>query len=170
MGLAAGTQIGQDCRKDTTFQGAKDPDNPTKGLDYLVRRDPDDISSIFFLDPNSGEYHQIPTLNPSCPKGMTLRDWKATKSAGKKGKSVAQNEELRFQAYLEMRRLEQEAIAKSKQARRSSERRRKSEERTQESPIGGMRVEGADTDDRASLAAHATRVHDTPAQPFMNIE
>lgn len=121
-----------------TFRKDKDPANPEVSMEYLVRRDPDDISVIHLLDPKANEYHKIPTLYTGCRPGMTLADWKATKSASRAGLTVAQNEALRFEAYEAMRKVEEGARNRSKLACRNQERRRGSAARiaeAQECPV-----------------------------------
>lgn len=47
--------------------GARDPHAPTKPRKFIFRRDPRDISAVFFKDPETGVYHRIPYRNLANP-------------------------------------------------------------------------------------------------------
>jgi putative transposase len=90
---------------------------------FIVRRDPRDISVVYFFDPEVRQYFAIPYRNTAHPpiSVWELREVRRQlKTAGQK----AVNDELIFAAYNRLRALEDEAINETKKARRSAQRRR----------------------------------------------
>ena len=90
---------------------------------FIVRRDPRDISRVYFYDPELKRYFEIPYRNTVHPpiSVWELREVRRTlKEEGRK--SV--NEDLIFDAYNRLRVLEAEAVHETKKARRAAQRRR----------------------------------------------
>jgi putative transposase len=90
---------------------------------FIVRRDPRDISRVYFYDPELTQYFEIPYRNTTHPPMSVweLREVRRTlKDEGRK--SV--NEDLIFDAYNRLRVLEAEAVQETKMARRAAQRRR----------------------------------------------
>jgi putative transposase len=90
---------------------------------FIVRRDPRDISRIYFYDPELKQHFEIPYRNTTHPpiSVWELREVQRTlKEAGHK----AVNEDLIFDAYNRLRALEAEAVRETKKARRAAQRRR----------------------------------------------
>jgi putative transposase len=105
-----------------TFIGMKDPNNPKLKRQFLVRRDPRDISVVYLLDPHSGGYLPIPYRDTTHP-AISLWEWNKTKKKAKNGKSKEENETLRFNAIKTMRTVEEAAARKTIKARREETRR-----------------------------------------------
>jgi putative transposase len=102
-----------------------DPDETTgkRKRKFSVRRDPRDISQVYFYDPELRQYFAIPYRNTAHPpiSVWELRDVRRKlKEEGRK--SV--NEDLIFDAYNRLRRLEAEAVNETKKVRRQAQRRR----------------------------------------------
>jgi putative transposase len=90
---------------------------------FIVRRDPRDISRIYFYDPELKQHFEIPYRNTAHPpiSVWELREvQRKLKEAGHKGV----NEDLIFDAYNRLRALEAEAVRETKKARRAAQRRR----------------------------------------------
>jgi putative transposase len=90
---------------------------------FIVRRDPRDISRVYFYDPELKQYFEIPYRHTAHPpiSVWELREVRRTlKEEGRK--SV--NEDLIFDAYNRLRVLEAEAVHETKKARRAAQRRR----------------------------------------------
>lgn len=103
---------------------APDPVRPKLKRQFVCRRDPRDISSIWFWDPEVNEYFQIPYRNTSHP-AISIWEWRAAKAkaeADHPGQPV--DEGLIFRTYEHLERLEQEAVEKTKVARRNQQRKR----------------------------------------------
>ena len=91
---------------------------------FLFRRDPRDISQIWFYDPELFRYYPIPYRNTARPPMSVWELREATKAAQESGREV--NEDLIFDALEKMRRIEMEALQTSKKARRKREARNRS--------------------------------------------
>jgi putative transposase len=89
--------------------------------EFLIRRDPRDLSKIYFLDPQSKSYFEIPYRHLARPTISLWEHRQAVKYLKETGKRQL-NEELIFTAIQELRALTKEAATKSKQARRNQER------------------------------------------------
>jgi len=103
---------------------AADPDNPKLKRKFLCRRDPRDISVIWFYDPEVHEYYAIPYRNTSHPAISIWELREAEKRAEMERPSVPVDETLIFEAYDKLRRIEEDAKKLTKSTRRSNERRR----------------------------------------------
>jgi putative transposase len=90
---------------------------------FIVRRDPRDLSRIDFYDPALKQHFEIPYRHTAHPpiSVWELREVRRTlKAAGHKGV----NEDLSFDAYNRLRALEADAVRETKKARRAAQRRR----------------------------------------------
>ena len=103
---------------------ANDPDNPKLKRKFLCRRDPRDISTIWFYDPEVQQYYAIPYRNTSHPaiSIWELREANRRATTESPGNQVDDNQI--FEAYEKMRRIEDNAKALTKKVRRSRERTR----------------------------------------------
>lgn len=102
---------------------ARDPVNPKYRRKLTFRRDPRDISTIWFFDPELNAYFPIPYRDTSHPaiSVWELREaWRRLESEGKKHI----DERALFEAYERMREIEAEAKAKTVAARRAQQRRK----------------------------------------------
>lgn len=103
---------------------APDPDSPKLKRKFLCRRDPRDISTIWFYDPEVHQYYAIPYRNTSHPAISVWELREAEKRVAEEQSSVPINENLIFTAYDKMRRIEDDAKKLTKKVRRQNERRR----------------------------------------------
>lgn len=102
---------------------AKNPDDPNKKRKFMFRRDPRDISQVWFYDPELHRYFEISYRDTSHPAISIWELREAKKRLEDEGRSVV-DEAAIFDAYDRMREIEEEAISKSKSARRAVQRRK----------------------------------------------
>ncbi|MCP5352043.1 MAG: DDE-type integrase/transposase/recombinase [Chromatiales bacterium] len=103
---------------------AKDPQNPGKKRKFLCRRDPRDISVIWFYDPDLEEYFAIPYRNTSRPVMSLWELREALRRIAEERAEVEVNEQLIFDAYEKLRHIEETAKKTTKKTRRNKERHR----------------------------------------------
>jgi putative transposase len=84
---------------------------------FKVRRDPTDISKLYFLDPTLNEYVEIPYRDYGRPS-ISLWDYRAVQAWLRRQGRAAVNEAAIFEAYEEMHRITAEAAKQTKRARR----------------------------------------------------
>ncbi|KJZ13307.1 transposase [Marinomonas sp. S3726] len=111
--------------------GTPDEDTPNKSKKFIFARDPRDISHIYFLDPDSKRYVPIPYLNSSHPS-ISLWELKAAKKLVVDNEAYAIDEETIFRGIEKLRKIEEEAIEKTrlaKQQRATEKRKRRQAER-----------------------------------------
>ncbi len=89
---------------------------------FLFRRDPRDISVVYFFDPDQKEYSAVPYRDSSRPAISLWELRESTKLLKSQGASVV-DEAAIFAAYEQMRHLEEVAKKTTKKVRRSHERR-----------------------------------------------
>lgn len=89
---------------------------------FTFRRDPRDISVIWFFDPEICTYYPIPYRDTSHP-AISIWELREAKTKITANKHRHLNERSIFEAYDYMREIEAGAISKSKAARRSNQRR-----------------------------------------------
>ncbi|MGH8075715.1 MAG: Mu transposase C-terminal domain-containing protein [Lysobacter sp.] len=102
--------------------GAKDPTAAKQKRKFVFRRDPRDISTIWFFDPELRTYFPIPyrdTSHPAISLWELREAERLVKQAGK-----APDERALFEAYDRMRAIEEAAQAKTTAVRRAHQRRR----------------------------------------------
>lgn len=90
---------------------------------FIVRRDPRDISRVYFYDPELKQYFEISYRNTAHPP-MSVWELREVRRRLKEEGQKAVNEDLIFDAYHRLRALEAEAVQETKKARRASQRRR----------------------------------------------
>lgn len=103
---------------------APDPDNPRLKRKFLCRRDPRDISVIWFYDPEVQQYYAIPYRNTAHPAISIWELRQAQKRAEQERSDIPIDEDRIFAAYEEMREIEEAAKKTTKTARRNSQRKR----------------------------------------------
>ena len=96
---------------------ARDPENAKLRRVFVVRRDPREISTIHFFDPETDCYFEVPYRDKSRP-GMSLWELRAVKRKLHEEGRTAIDEDLIFSAYAQMRRIEDQAGKRTRQARR----------------------------------------------------
>ena len=101
----------------------KDPNEPRKAREFIFRRDPRDIKSIWFFDPELEQYFDIPMADQSFPS-MSLWEWKEVKRyLEAQGRDPNSTSEI-LRARTELREQAEQAQRKTKKARRKVQRRR----------------------------------------------
>lgn len=98
---------------------SKDPKNISDKRQFLVRRDPRDITRIYFLDPELNVYRVIPTRNLSRPS-LSLWELRGTIAWLKQQGKTQIDEEMIFAA----RAMRRTLVARSQSATRSAQRQR----------------------------------------------
>lgn len=89
---------------------------------FKVRRDPTDISKLYFLDPSLGDYVEIPYRDYGRPS-ISLWDYRAAEAYLRRQGKAAENEAAIFEAYEEMHRITAEAVKQTKRVRRKQAKR-----------------------------------------------
>lgn len=105
------------------WMNAPDPKDSKRKRKFMFRRDPRDLSQIWFFDPELETYYEIPYRNLSHPPISIWELREARKRAEQVGiKEV--DEQAIFEAYDRMREIESKAVQASKSARRIQQRRK----------------------------------------------
>lgn len=110
---------------------APDPNDRSKARKFIFARDPRDISSVYFLDPNAGTYSRIPYFNSTRP-AISLWELRAVTKRIKEDPLITVDEEMIFKGIRKMREVEEAAVEKTrlaKQHRASEKRKRRMAER-----------------------------------------
>lgn len=104
---------------------ARDPKNPNKKRKFLIRRDPRNISVVWFLDPDLDQYFAIPYRNLANP-AISIWELREARLRLKEQKRDASDEQEIFRMVDEIRHHEEQAVKKTRaaRARRNKERRR----------------------------------------------
>lgn len=108
---------------------ATDPDDPKSKRDFIFRRDPRDISSIWFYDPDDKQYYNIPFANQALPE-MSIWEYQQASKIAKDAGMSSVNEHQILQALTELREQVEASTEKTKKARRQSQRRREHQKMT----------------------------------------
>jgi putative transposase len=101
---------------------AGDPERHGQKRVFTFRRDPRDISSIWFFDPELKHYFKIPFADQSLPS-MSIWEYQQAKELLKKQGAKSFNERQILGAITELRSKVEEAKKKTKKARRQAQRR-----------------------------------------------
>lgn len=101
---------------------APDTENPKVKRKFIFRRDPRDISTIWFFDPELDTYFPIPYRDTSHPP-ISIWEYREAKRRSKEAGIASIDENQIFKAYSRMRELEDEAKGKTTAVRRSNKRR-----------------------------------------------
>lgn len=126
--------------------GAMDPKSTTERRKFICRRDPRDISSILFYDPDVQAYFRIPYRDLTHP-AISLWELRAVRVFLRSQGHAEADEPAIFRALDEMRRIEEAAVRDTAKARRTSSRRAmrrrdspqpKIDHRSVETPISGI--------------------------------
>jgi len=105
---------------------AMDPDNPKEKRKFIFRRDPRDISCLWFFDPEIKQYFKIPFSNLALPS-MSIWELRQAKERLKQQGKDLSNEHLVYAALTELRDQVEQAKAKTRKARRQAQRRKEHE-------------------------------------------
>jgi putative transposase len=88
---------------------------------FKIRRDPTDISKLYFLDPVIADYVEIPYRDYGRPS-ISLWDYRAAETWLRRQGKAAENEAAIFDAYEEMHRITVEAARSTERVRRGQAR------------------------------------------------
>lgn len=101
---------------------ASDSDNPKQKREFIFRRDPRDISYIWFFDPLIKSYYKIPCADQAMPS-VSIWEYDQAKAFLKSQGIKSVNEHRVLLAITELRSKVDESKSRSKQARRTAQRR-----------------------------------------------
>lgn len=96
---------------------------------FIFRRDPRDISTVWFFDPELKTYYPIPYRNTSLP-AITIWELKEVRRRLKEDGVKNINEELIFSAYEKMLEIEQQAVTTTKKTRRAAQKRKSAQDKS----------------------------------------
>ncbi|PMR86040.1 Mu transposase C-terminal domain-containing protein [Xanthomonas arboricola] len=102
--------------------GRRDP-KTKKPLSFLVRRDPRDISVVWFLDPDIDQYYAVPYRNLAWPH-MTLWELREIRVQLKREGRAEVDEDLIFETYERLTKLKEDAQASTVKARMAMQKQR----------------------------------------------
>ncbi|HKJ77781.1 MAG TPA: Mu transposase C-terminal domain-containing protein [Gammaproteobacteria bacterium] len=111
---------------------ARDPDNPEKPRKFRVRRDPRDISRVYFYDPELEEHFVIPYRDTSHP-AISVWELRTVQARLKEQGRNSVNEDAIFAGLKEMERITEDAVKETKKAKR-----RKEQEKRDKKAIGSQ--------------------------------
>lgn len=101
---------------------AGDPDKPAKKREFIFRRDPRDISAVWFFDPTLKQYFKVPFADQALPS-MSAWEYQQAKEKLRKEGAKSVNEHQILRAITDMRSKVEESKEKTKKARRQAQRR-----------------------------------------------
>jgi putative transposase len=102
--------------------GSKSTESVRAKRKFIVRRDPRDISYVLFFDPEARQHFRVPYQNPRFP-AISLWELHAVQRYLKEQGKKAENQDVIFAAFDEMRRIEDDARSKTKRTRISQAKR-----------------------------------------------
>ena len=105
------------------FVNAKEPGHPRTKRKFTFRRDPRDISTLYFYDPEVKDYFRIPYRDMARPP-MSIWEFREARRRLEKEGVKDINEALVFESYEQMRTIEERARSETKRVRREQQRRR----------------------------------------------
>ena len=106
-----------------SWLGAKDPEEPRRPRLFIFRRDPRDVSRVYFFDPDMREYFAIPYRDRTRP-AMSLWELRAAAKAARAEGRGEIDEAAIFRANQRLRHLEETAVTTTRKTRRQAQRRR----------------------------------------------
>ena len=148
----------------------KDPRNPKEAREFIFRRDPRDVSIIYFWDPDLKSYHEIPYAHLGRPPASLWEVKAAVREMQARGKQHV-NENSIFEAIAEMREIEAKAAQSTKSARRNEERRRSAERAIRKAKKEATSLPPKKTvEPKATVAQLPVQVDDDFMAPFDDID
>lgn len=106
-----------------SWVNAMDPEHPKLHRLFKFRRDPRDISRLYFFDPSTKRYFAIPYRNASLPP-VSIWELREARSAAKAADVKGIDERILFEYINKQREIQAQAAAKTKAARRNDQRQR----------------------------------------------
>jgi putative transposase len=143
------------------FINAADPDNPRYKRKFIFKRDPRDISVLYFYDPDVKRYYSIPYRDMSRPALSIWELRETTRRLKEEGRRDI-DENLIFAAYARMRAAEEQAVRETKRARRGGQRRLHHQHAVKPQPPD--QPHPSDQDEEKAVEAS------TPIMPFEEME
>jgi putative transposase len=107
---------------------AEDPEIRGKKREFVFRRDPRDISTVWFFDPDLKHYFKVPFADQALPS-VSIWEYQQAREALKREGAKSVNEHQILHAITELRNKVDEAKENTKKARRSSQRRKEHEKK-----------------------------------------
>lgn len=101
---------------------AKDPMDEKSKRRFIFRRDPRDISCLWFFDPQDKQYYRVPFADQSLPS-MSVWEYRQARARAKAEGMKAIDERLILRALTELREQVETSKKRSKKARRASQQR-----------------------------------------------
>lgn len=149
---------------------ARDPHRTKDKRKFIVRRDPRDISVVYFYDPEAHQYYEIPYRNAAHPPISVWELRAAQQRVQEEGRGHV-DEETIFEAVGRMRERVEAAIIKTKSARRQLHRMnttQQSAKARQASPGVASSSESASSGSPAPTASSldANDIFSMPIKPF----
>lgn len=108
--------------------GAHDPDNPKAKRKFTFRRDPRDISVVWFLDPELRQYFRVPFANQALPS-MSAWEYRKARDRARKAGMQSVDERRVLEALEALREQTRESAVRTRKARRSLQKRREHRKR-----------------------------------------
>lgn len=134
---------------------ARDPQDSTKKRLFIVRRDPRDISVVYFYDPEAQQYFRVPYRDGTRPAISIWELREIRRRLREEGRQHV-DEKLIFAAYDRLRAIERQAVATTKATRRKEQRRRMHEAAREASSTLGMATAPALDADELALPSEIT--------------
>jgi putative transposase len=100
--------------------GSRDPLSPDKARKFIVKYDPHDLTEVYFLDPDLGQYFVIPSVDEM--EHVTLWESKAVYKKVRKENLGQVNHDLISEGLDEMREVVEASAKSTRQARRQNQR------------------------------------------------
>ncbi len=104
------------------YVGARNPDDRHSKRVFIFKRDPRDISRVYFYDPDLRQYSEIPYRNTSYPAISIWELRKAQKKAEEDGAGAVDEAKI-FETHKRIRELDEQAARETKRVRLARERR-----------------------------------------------
>lgn len=104
------------------FINAADPDDSRRKRQFIFKRDPRDISVVYFFDPELMQYSAIPYRDTSHPPISLWEFREVRRQLVTEGRELI-DESLIFDAYERMRQQEEKAVRETKRVRRANQKR-----------------------------------------------
>jgi putative transposase len=111
--------------------GARDPMSTRRSRKFLFKRDPRDLSALFFLDPETKRYSRVPYRNLSNPS-ISIWELRRIRAYLRGQNRDDTDEEVIFKARAEMRSIRESEKEATREARRKGRRARYSKDVQQE--------------------------------------
>ena len=108
----------------------RDPDNPKKKQKFVVRRDPHNVSVIYFWDPDQDEYFEISNGKPP----MTIWEYRSARARLRKEGKKKHNQDMIYAMLERMQREVETSKQKTKSVRRNKQQSKESEKTRAKAP------------------------------------